>query len=297
MSLNEWVRYRDILKRLSQTAADEFRDAVWKKGGRWNAAGLGGIPRDELVSYAYALVTKYGEGSAAVACQLYDEIAELSGVSVPPAVPASTPSISEVAKAINGTIKASENEDYVSSTVGRLVKQVGQDTTMQNALRDGAEAAWIPSGDTCAFCIALASRGWQQVTQKTLKNGHAEHIHANCDCAYGVRFDSSFNVGGYDPDVYLGMYNEADGNINTMRRDFYAKNADEINAQKRQAYALRMQPKAKTERQELEAQARDVYLSRGGHDNLSASEASDRFDKLIGAQTDAQLRNYIKKHG
>ncbi len=237
MSLNEWVRYRNILKRLSQTAADEFRDAVWGTGGRWNAVGLDGIPRDELISYAYALVTKYGEGSAAVACQLYDEIAELSGASVPPAMPAQTPSINEVAKALNGTIKVSENEEYVSSTVGRLVKQVGQDTTLQNALRDGAEAAWIPSGDTCAFCITLASRGWQHVTKKTLKNGHAEHIHANCDCAYGVRFDSSFNVDGYDPDTYLGIYNEADGNLNTMRRDFYAKNSDKINAQKRTAYA------------------------------------------------------------
>lgn len=224
-------------ERLSQTAADEFRDAVWKKGGRWNAAGLGGIPRNDLISYAYALVVKYGEGSAAVACQLYDEIAELSGVAVPPAVPADIPSYSEVAKAINGTIKTSENEEYVSSTVGRLVKQVGQDTTMQNALRDGAEAAWIPSGDTCAFCIALASRGWQRVTQKTLKNGHAEHIHANCDCAYGVRFDSTFSVGGYDPDKYLDIYNDAGGNINAMRRDFYAENSDEINAQKRSAYA------------------------------------------------------------
>jgi hypothetical protein len=89
----------------------------------------------------------------------------------------------------------------------------------------------------------------------------------------------------------------SDDKIRALRRRIYAENADEINAQKRQAYALRMQPKAETERKKLEAQARDVYLSRGGHDNLSASEASDRFDKLIGAQTDAQLRNYIKKHG
>lgn len=40
MSLSEWVRYRDILKRLSQTAADEFRDAVWKKAGGGTLQGL-----------------------------------------------------------------------------------------------------------------------------------------------------------------------------------------------------------------------------------------------------------------
>jgi hypothetical protein len=57
-----------------------------------------------------------------------------------------------------------------------------------------------------------------------------------------------------------------------------------------------MHPKTETERQKLEAQARQTYIANGGHVGLSAPEASERFDKLIGAQTDAQLRDYIKKH-
>lgn len=237
MTLSEWTRYRDILRSLSQTAADEFKDAVWKPGGRWDGAGLGAIPREDLIDYAYALITKYGEGSAAVACELYDEIAEISGVAVPPAIPAATPSREDVSKAINGTIKQSVNDNMVSSTVGRLVKQVGQDTTMRNAIRDGAQVAWIPSGDTCAFCITLASRGWEYASKEMLKNGHASHIHANCDCAYGVRFSSSYNVAGYDPDRYLQQYRDAGGDINAMRRAAYAENAEEINDQKREAYA------------------------------------------------------------
>jgi len=231
ITLDEWVKYRDLLAKLNKKAADEFRDAVWGANGRWHGVGLGNIPRDELIEYAYALVTKYGEASAALSAEMYDAIAALSEANVPEAVVAETARIDEVGKALNGAINYSQNEEYVSAVVGRLVKQAGQDTTVQNALRDGAQFAWIPAGETCAFCLTLASRGWQYASKKAIKGGHAEHIHANCDCAYAIRFSEKDEVEGYDPDKYLSMYENADGRtpqqrINAMRRDAYA--ADKI---------------------------------------------------------------------
>ena len=114
---------------------------------------------------------------------------------------------------------------------------------MNNALRDGAQWAWIPSGDTCAFCIALASRGWQKASKKALKNGHAEHIHANCDCTYAVRFDNNLEVEGYDPKEYQKMYYGAEGRtpeekINSMRRMFYAENKDIVGTESDKAEEL-----------------------------------------------------------
>ena len=41
-------------------------------------------PDNHLVTYAQALIEKYGAGSAELACQMYDELARLSGVDVPP---------------------------------------------------------------------------------------------------------------------------------------------------------------------------------------------------------------------
>lgn len=197
---------------------------------------------DALIEYCFGLATKYGEASAELAAQMYDALAVATGASVAPAVPAATATIQETAKAVVGTMKTGNNE-IVSSAVGRLVKMAGVDTTMQNALRDGAEWAWIPVGDTCAFCITLASRGWQRASKKAIRKGHAEHIHANCDCTYAIRFDDS-EVEGYDPREYEEMYYDADGSkpqdrINSMRRDFYAKNKEAINAQKRSAYEKR----------------------------------------------------------
>ena len=120
--------------------------------------------------------------------------------------------------------------------VSRLVKQAGADTTLKNAIRDGAEWAWVPHGDTCPFCITLASNGWQRASKKALKGDHAQHIHAHCDCEYVIRFDSSTTVAGYDPDKYLEQYYAYGGDINAMRR---ARDKGKINAQKRAAYAAR----------------------------------------------------------
>lgn len=176
---------------------------------------------------------------------MYDAIAEQSGEVLASALPAETATYGEVAKAVQGTMKVSSNADLIGSAVGRLVKLVSVDTMMQNALRDGAEWAWIPRGDTCPFCIALASRGWQKASKGAIKNGHAEHIHANCDCTYAVRFNEDTDVEGYKPDEYEEEYYDTDegtpeGRINAMRRKYYAEHRDKINAQKRAAYAERV---------------------------------------------------------
>lgn len=243
MKLNEWVKYRDLLTKLSTQASDEFRDAVFGADGMFGGVGLENIPRNQIIDLAYALVTKYGEASATLSAQMYDEIAELAKANVPPAVPAETASIDEVGKTVNGILKDTQNEDVLSNSIGRMVKQAAADTTLKNALRDGAQVAWIPHGDTCAFCITLASRGWENVSRKTLKNGHAEHIHSNCDCEYGVRFNSDTKYEGYDPEFYKDMYYSQEGKnskerINSMRRMLYAKNKGIVGANSDKAEEL-----------------------------------------------------------
>ena len=190
-----------------------------------------------LIAYANALVTKYGEGSAELACQMYDALAEASKANVPAAEPAATANYGEVARMVNATKR--QNPANLPNGVRRLVKRAGADTTLHNAIRDGAEWAWVPHGDTCPFCIMLASNGWQKASAKLLKGGHAEHIHANCDCEFAVRFDRSTTVAGYDPEKYLRQYRAAGSDVNAMRRIDYAARRDAINAQKRAAWAAR----------------------------------------------------------
>ena len=238
ISKKSWDRYIAALRRINDKATESMLYYIQEYGMPQTQEEL-----SEFIYTAFNLSTKYGEAASALACEMYDAAAIASGVVLPAAEPAPTATYAEVAKAVNGTLKTG-NAEIVSASVGRMVKMAGVDTTMKNALRDGAEWAWIPVGDTCAFCITLASRGWQRASKKAIKGGHAEHIHANCDCTYSIRFDSTSNVEGYTPDRYLRMYENADGStpnerINAMRRDAYAQNRELINEQKRSAYAKR----------------------------------------------------------
>ena len=214
ISTKDWVNFREKLSKLNKEAAEKMTEFVQKRGF--------GDP--DLIEYAYGLVTKYGEGSAALSALMYDAVAEMEGKTLPAAVPAPTPDKNEVAKMVNGVKKWSKKPESLGNAVGRMVKRTGADTTLRNARRDGAEFAWVPHGDTCAFCIALASRGWQHISKSALKNGHAEHIHANCDCTYAIRFSPKTSVAGYNPDKYKEMYDSAEGNtpeekIRYMRRE------------------------------------------------------------------------------
>lgn len=245
----QWNRYISVLRELNNKAAEDMIRFMTDRNvlKRGNTYVLSNAERKKLIDYAYALATKYGEGAAAAAAEMYDVIALASKANVPPAEPAKTATYGEVAKAVNGTLK--QSPEIVPSAVSRLVKTAGVDTTINNAIRDGAYWAWVPRGDTCSFCIMLASNGWQKASKNALKNGHAEHIHANCDCTYVVRFGNDLFVEGYDPQEYLDMYNSADGTkwqdkLNSMRRDYYAENKDKINAQKRSAYAKRIERNA-----------------------------------------------------
>lgn len=238
ISETSWLNYINKLRKVNDAATEKMLAYLAERGIPGTQAEM-----NSLIDYAFAIATRYGEAAAELAASMFDSIAVASKKILPAAVPAPTPDISEVAKAIVGTAKT-ENMEIISAAVGRLVKRTGVDTTMNNAIKYGAQWAWIPHGDTCAFCLTLASRGWQRASKAALKGGHAEHIHANCDCTYAIRFDGDTNVKGYNPQEYLDMYYGADGNtpterINAMRREFYAENKERINEQKRSAYAKR----------------------------------------------------------
>ena len=148
LTAQTWSEYVARLARLNQSAGQLMADYI---------AAHGTGDTDTLIAYAHALVTKYGEGSAELACQMYDALAAAARAGVPAAEPAEPASYGEIARMVQAT-KASPPQ--MQRGVSRLVKRAGADTTLKNALRDGAEFAWVPQGDTCAFCLTLASRGW-----------------------------------------------------------------------------------------------------------------------------------------
>lgn len=217
ISSADWQRYVRRLSAIDARAAARMQ--AWMERNPEAAV-------ETLTAYAWAIAGHYGSASAALACEMYDATAAAQGAHVAAAVPAATATLEETGIAVRGTMK--NQRSTVPATVSRLVKQAGADTVRQNAARDGAEWAWVPSGDTCAFCMMLASNGWQRQGKKAARGQHAEHIHANCDCTYAVRFDGKSGVADYDPKRYYDRLVEADpggswgDRINAVRREQYA---------------------------------------------------------------------------
>lgn len=217
ISQSKWREYTAALSRINKQAGQDMVEYA-------NRYGLD--DRDGLINYGMALVQKYGEGSSELACEMYDTIARLQNAAVEPAEPADLPEYGEVARSINGALKQSPDGKLIGDPVSRLVKRAGADTMLHNAKRDGAEFAWIPSGDSCAFCTMIASRGWQRASKKTIEGDHADHIHANCQCEFAIRFSKDMDVAGYHPEKLREEYDSAEGNtpqekVNSMRREKY----------------------------------------------------------------------------
>lgn len=304
ISTKDWKNYIAKLSKLNATAAEKMQQYIAKNGF---------ADTEAIIDYAYGLVTKYGEGSAALSAQMFETVAEMEGAVIQPAVMAQTASRNEVAKMVNGIMKQTQNENVIANAVGRKVKQAGADTTLQNALRYGAEFAWIPSGDTCGFCIMLASQGWVKASRKAVRNGHAEHIHSNCDCTYAIRFDKNTNVSGYEPDEYLELYEDAkekameefeDGltedlkPVNYLRRQQYKLNAEKIREQHRQAYAKRKAIESSQDNDKMKLRINYFSKSDALYFEAFSVDEIEGFEDLCGHGNSSQFEAYYdgEKH-
>lgn len=234
----EYKRFIAKLSAIDKKVAADVQEFIADSGG-YESAEL-----DALIEFAYQLVSDYGNAAAVWAGEMYDAIAELSSADVDPAELADTASYDDVEKTVRGVYKVSSDPALMASAISRLAKLAGQDTMLNNAIRDRAFVAWIAFGDTCAFCLSLSAEGWHRASKADQKDGHAKHIHGNCDCSYAVKFDEESSYAGYNPDKYKRILYKADldgeeptekNRINALRRENYAKNREKILEQKKDA--------------------------------------------------------------
>ena len=198
------------------------------------------------------IAVKHGRSSAALACAWYERVAAEAGVEIAKATPVVVSNVGRIAVQVNKAMPLLDVGDVdgfakaCARAVESEVKRSASRTMRNNAKRDGAEYAWVPQGaETCAFCITLASNGWQTASSKTARGEHEDHIHPNCECEFAVRFDKSSGVEGYDPGYYENKYEGATGKnsndkINSLRRSMYANDEEykmKIQEQHRDRYA------------------------------------------------------------
>lgn len=206
------------MSEISKEAAEKMQEYIRKNGF---------ADDQRMLEVAFALATHYGEAISALSCKMYEATAAAQKVTIRAAEAAATPSFKDVAIAVHGTMK--QSNDLVPSTVGKIVKQIGADTTLKNAKRDGACFAWVPQGDTCNYCMMMAALGWQKAGDGTIKGNHAEHIHSNCDCQYMIDFKGDMKIKGYDPEWLREKIMLMVGNgENSTFEEFLNRNGNEL---------------------------------------------------------------------
>lgn len=193
-----------------------------------------GASRQEILDATYKITQAYGLAASTLAANKYDQdvaLAEKQGFLKPGQIKEAEVwdplGYGSIARAINGTLK-NDSKEKLPDTIERMVKRFAEDTTLMNARRDGAEYAWIPAGDTCVFCLSLASNGWQRASKSTAEGNHADHIHPHCDCTFSVRFSKDTNVKGYHPEAIKARIEACEGDtweekLNSLRRELYTK--------------------------------------------------------------------------
>lgn len=187
---------------------------LWAGLDTLNADGT----RDALLEAVPLLVATYGEVAATVAADFYEELrdaARVAGRFTP------LPVTSFDLEALAGRIRWSVGPLYSGSpdpagALGRLELQVdeftlqqGRETIAESVARDPAGPRWarVPMGDTCKFCITLASRG--PVYRSAESAGRGRRFHGKCDCQATPIWPNDPLPEGYDPDALYEQYNAA----------------------------------------------------------------------------------------
>ena len=240
--------WRSYTKRLEAQRKAAYDDAY-----AWTIKhAANGVDMRRLRLMMVEAANYHGKATSALAASWFDQMARAEGADVMKAVAVNDTAKVRVRRMAICSNKflpkllAGDTEGFakaIASTVAADAKRQATNTILLNAQKNGAEYAWIPGGsETCAFCIALASNGWQPASRATAMGEHADHIHDNCECEFAIRFNSDTQYRSFDEKKYEDLYDDADGRsaqdkINSIRRDLYAENKDKINEQHRERYA------------------------------------------------------------
>ena len=185
---------------LFEDLGDAYTDEEWAKA------------RDWLIDRGYEdIVVPYATASAQAGAAMvsYTTNGEASAELQIPTRDYFEQSVRYHARELFGGAGVEAFSNRVASAVSRSVRRAADRTAMAAKGNDGSEVrfARVPRGETCGFCIMLASRGFVYLSMESageMPFGFND-FHDHCDCAVYASTDD-IDIEGYDPDAYLERY-------------------------------------------------------------------------------------------
>ena len=195
---------------LSEAAQRQASIAIGQVIAEWDGEDVADL-RTAAFAVIDALLSTYTDLSAARAAEFYDASREAQTVRRkyravvdsrrdPKATEGAIRAI--VQFAADGDVERFRREalDRVDTEMRRAANQC----VAYNAGRDPAKPLYarVPVGETCGFCLMLASFGFQYTSESA-----ASHSHRKCNCRVVPSFGDA-TVRGYDPEQMYGRFND-----------------------------------------------------------------------------------------
>ena len=162
-----------------------------------------GEARDVLVSQAQTLAKYYGDAAVGLAAEFFEAATGLT-TRVPDY---------DLTEAVEGSARWAAGDLFSGDPVEaqkkfrgamqRHAKQPGRDLLFDNADRRGVTFARIPVGDTCSWCLMLASRGF--IYSSARHAGEGNRWHDWCDCVIAPSTEKDLPP-EYDPEKLYEIY-------------------------------------------------------------------------------------------
>ena len=199
--------------------------------------------RDALLRYMPDMVARFGDLSATVAAEWFEQV---RAKSVPGGFNARLgdgPPSAAVQESTRWAVGPLFEDDpdgmlaRLSGSVQRYVADTSRGTIARNVSLDPRKPRFgrVPSGaKTCAWCSLLASRGFVYHSRETA--GDFDHFHDKCDCQIVSQWDESESIDGYDPDELYGQYQAARQKIIDELGGRYSPKQEEIAAVMRRMF-------------------------------------------------------------
>lgn len=215
-----------VASQLRQAAVEEFASRIHD-----------GMSVEDVTQTAVAIAEKYGMLGCELGAQWYDLCSELAGLDVDPAY-LPDPDVETIERAANAAAGKSRKGDYgafnnfLNNMVMTSIRETGQANLWRDYDRGRAPGRWarVPIGETCAWCLMLASQGAWYVSEQSALGKEAGHYHSDCDCV-AVYHAEPDGIAGYgrDLDYYKKLYYDAD-NARIANRNGTNPYPDELKA-------------------------------------------------------------------
>lgn len=200
--------FGNVTAQLKEAAIEEFMEYVYE-----------GMTTDELIDAATNVAVKYSYLGCELGAQWYDLCSELAGLDVDAAY---LPDVD--AEQLNHAARTYASKSPESSVIGEVFNSFLQNAIQDSIRRTGDANLWrdyergkapgkwarVPVGDTCAWCLMLASNGAWYLSKESALGAEGGHYHSDCNCIAVFHADAESIAGYKKLDEYKGMYYEAD---------------------------------------------------------------------------------------